>query len=40
MILFKIGLRDWIWTSDLLHPKQVLYQAEPRADVEIEDVYY
>ena len=26
------GRRDWIRTSDLLHPKQVLYQAEPRAE--------
>jgi DNA invertase Pin-like site-specific DNA recombinase len=27
----RCGRRDWIRTSDLLHPKQVLYQAEPRA---------
>ena len=28
----KNGRGDWIRTSDFLHPKQALYQAEPHPD--------
>ena len=29
----KNGRPDWIWTSDLHHPKVARYQAAPRADI-------